>query len=57
MEPEKIKLKGEKIMENNEAEQKGERIMQKDRLRELSTTTQDICTIGIPEGEKREKCI
>ena len=47
----------DKIMENNEGEQKRERIMQHEyRLRELciSIKCNSICTIGISE-EEREK--
>ena len=47
------------LMEINEAEQKRERrIMEhKNRLRELSDSIKcnDICIIGVPEEEEREK--
>lgn len=44
-------------MGNNEAEQKRERIMEHNRLRELSDFIKcnNICIIGIPEEEEREE--
>ena len=48
----------DRIMENNEAEQKTERIMEHEsRLKELSDSIKcnNICIVGIPEEEEEDK--